>query len=35
MIMMTMMMLDVLQEEDVVHDHKHDVRCCGSDKMIP
>ncbi len=35
MIMVTMMMLDVLQEQDEGHDHKDDVRCWESAKMIP
>ncbi len=36
MIMMTMMMLDVLQEQDVIHNHNHmdDGRCFGAAKMF-
>ncbi len=34
MIMMTILMLDVLQEEDVVQDDKNDVRCSGIAKMF-
>ncbi len=30
MIMMTMMMLDVLQDWEIVHDDKDYARCCGS-----
>ncbi len=30
MIMKTIMTVDALQEQDVVHDHKDDVRCGGS-----
>jgi hypothetical protein len=29
------MMLDVVQKKDVIMDHKDDVRCSGSAKMIP
>ncbi len=35
MIMITMMILDVLQEYALVNKGKHDVRCCGSAKMFP
>ncbi len=35
MILIPMMMLDVLQELAVVHDHKDDVRWYGSAKMFP
>jgi hypothetical protein len=34
MIMMTIMLLDVLQEQDVVQDGTHAVRCFGSVKMF-
>jgi hypothetical protein len=34
MIMMTLIMLDVLQGYDVVHDHTHDVTRCGTAKMV-
>ncbi len=34
MITTAMMMTDVLQERDVVHDHKNDARCCGSVEML-
>jgi hypothetical protein len=33
MIMMTML-IDMLQESDVLHDHKDDVICCESAKML-
>ncbi len=33
MMMILMLMLDVLQEQEIVHDHKHD-RCFGSVKMF-
>ncbi len=35
MIMMTMIRLDLSQEQDVVHDDKDDVRCYGKAKMLP
>ena len=35
MIMMTMMILDSLQEKDVVQDDNDDVGCCGSAEMFP
>ncbi len=34
MIMITMMMLIVLQEKDVVHDGSDDFRCVGTAKMF-